>query len=56
MLLHLTARSSAYMENIWAWVSDHDIDSSEDQTQIDVYVARGQSRSTVDRLNTYALV
>ncbi|KAG4434978.1 hypothetical protein IFR05_009532 [Cadophora sp. M221] len=41
MLLHLTSQSSAYMENIWAWVSDHDIDSSEDQTQIDVYVSRG---------------
>ena len=27
---------------MWAWVADHDLDSSLDQTQIDIYVARGQ--------------
>lgn len=40
MLLHLTKRSSAYLENVWAWVADHDLDIPE-QTQIDIYVARG---------------
>ncbi|KAH7333308.1 exo-1,3-beta-D-glucanase [Rhexocercosporidium sp. MPI-PUGE-AT-0058] len=41
MLLHLTPTSSAYLENIWGWVADHDIDSNVAQTQIDIYVARG---------------
>ncbi|KAK6496339.1 hypothetical protein TWF481_002364 [Arthrobotrys musiformis] len=40
MLLHLTKQSSAYLENVWAWVADHDVDIPE-QTQIDIYVARG---------------
>ncbi|KAJ8120637.1 hypothetical protein ONZ43_g2705 [Nemania bipapillata] len=41
MLLHMTESSSGYLENIWAWVSDHDMDSGVAQTQIDIYVARG---------------
>ncbi|KAF8448258.1 pectate lyase superfamily protein-domain-containing protein [Kalaharituber pfeilii] len=40
MLLHLTSTSSAYLENVWAWVADHDLDILA-QTQIDIYVARG---------------
>ena len=40
MLMHLTPTSSAYLENVWAWVADHDLDIPA-QTQIDVYVARG---------------
>jgi glucan 1,3-beta-glucosidase len=28
MLAHLTASSSAYIENMWAWTADHDIDVS----------------------------
>ncbi|KAJ4230740.1 hypothetical protein NW757_013954 [Fusarium falciforme] len=40
MLLHLTSGSTAYLENVWAWVADHDIDDPE-QTQISVYAARG---------------
>ncbi|GAB0132610.1 hypothetical protein EsDP_00001040 [Epichloe bromicola] len=40
LLLHLTRSSSAYLENIWAWTADHDLDVTE-QTQIDVYVGRG---------------
>lgn len=27
-LLHLTPSASAYIENFWAWVADHDIDDS----------------------------
>lgn len=42
MLLHLTDTSSAYLENMWAWVADHDFDSGPAQTQLDVYVARGK--------------
>ena len=41
MLLHMTSSSSGYLENVWAWVADHDFDSGPAQTQIDVYVARG---------------
>ena len=41
MLLHVTKTSSAYLENVWAWVADHDLDSGPAQTQIDIYVARG---------------
>ncbi|KAI2907774.1 CAZyme family GH55 [Aspergillus niger] len=40
LLLHLTSQSSAYLENIWLWVADHDLDL-QDQAQIDVYSARG---------------
>ncbi|EEP79928.1 hypothetical protein UREG_04770 [Uncinocarpus reesii 1704] len=40
MLLHLTPRSSAYLENLWAWVADHDLDVVT-QDQIDIYAARG---------------
>jgi len=40
MLLHLTKSSSAYLENVWAWVADHDLDIPA-QTQIDIYAARG---------------
>ncbi|KAH8647988.1 pectate lyase superfamily protein-domain-containing protein, partial [Xylariales sp. PMI_506] len=40
MLLHVTSWGSAYLENVWGWVADHDIDTS-DGTQIDIYVARG---------------
>lgn len=41
LMLHITAESDGYFENIWAWTADHDIDSGLSQTQIDVYVARG---------------
>ncbi|CAF3635715.1 unnamed protein product [Fusarium graminearum] len=40
MLMHLTPQSTAYLENVWAWVADHDLDNSE-RPQIDIYVARG---------------
>ncbi|KAE9375601.1 glycoside hydrolase family 55 protein [Stipitochalara longipes BDJ] len=40
LMLHLTNTSSAYLENIWAWSADHDIDDPQ-QTDIDVYSARG---------------
>ncbi|GKT46029.1 putative glucan endo-1,3-beta-glucosidase btgC [Colletotrichum spaethianum] len=40
MLLHLKPDSDAYLENVWAWVADHDLDQS-NRNQIDIYVARG---------------
>lgn len=40
-MLHMTYRSSGYLENVWAWVADHDLDSGPSQTQIDIDVARG---------------
>jgi len=40
LALHLTSKSSAYLENVWVWAADHDLDDSS-QGQIDVYSARG---------------
>lgn len=40
MLMHITKKASGYFENNWLWVADHDMDIPE-QTQIDIYVARG---------------
>jgi hypothetical protein len=39
-LLYLTPTSSAYLENVWGWVADHDIDSGKESAQINVYNAR----------------
>ncbi|KAL4875747.1 pectate lyase superfamily protein-domain-containing protein [Aspergillus karnatakaensis] len=40
LLLHLTPSSTPYLENIWVWVADHDLDVIT-QDQIDVYAGRG---------------
>ncbi|CAG8407763.1 unnamed protein product [Penicillium salamii] len=40
LLLRVTKSASAYMENLWAWVADHDLDKAS-QDQVDIYVARG---------------
>jgi hypothetical protein len=40
LLLHLTPSLTAYLENIWVWVADHDLDVIT-QDQIDIYSARG---------------
>jgi glucan 1,3-beta-glucosidase len=45
-MLHLTSTSSIYLENSWAWVADHDMDSGVAATQIDIYVARGTITQT----------
>eukprot|EP01117_Protostelium_nocturnum_P001900 TRINITY_DN1245_c0_g2_i2.p1 TRINITY_DN1245_c0_g2~~TRINITY_DN1245_c0_g2_i2.p1 ORF type:complete len:739 (-),score=196.15 TRINITY_DN1245_c0_g2_i2:213-2429(-) len=39
MLLHLTSTSSAYLENVWAWTADHDLDGN--HAQISIYTGRG---------------
>lgn len=38
--MHLTPGSSAYLENVWLWTADRDLDS-ENQDQISVYSGRG---------------
>ncbi|KAK2747757.1 hypothetical protein FQN57_001787 [Myotisia sp. PD_48] len=40
MLVHLTKTASAYFENNWFWVSDHELDLS-DHGQINIYNGRG---------------
>ncbi|KAI9306356.1 1,3-beta glucanase [Cunninghamella echinulata] len=40
-LLRLTKSSSAYLENVWAWTADHDLDDGEEQRQISIYTGRG---------------
>jgi glucan 1,3-beta-glucosidase len=40
LLLHITASGSAYLENTWFWVSDHELDMS-DHNQINIYNGRG---------------
>eukprot|EP01130_Rhizamoeba_saxonica_P013428 TRINITY_DN5734_c0_g1_i3.p1 TRINITY_DN5734_c0_g1~~TRINITY_DN5734_c0_g1_i3.p1 ORF type:complete len:633 (-),score=128.00 TRINITY_DN5734_c0_g1_i3:1280-3178(-) len=37
-MMHITETGSCYMENIWGWTADHDLD---DETQINVYNTRG---------------
>jgi len=39
LLLHLTSASSAYLENVWIWTADHDMDVL-NNTQLDVYTGR----------------
>jgi glucan 1,3-beta-glucosidase len=38
MLAHLTASSSTYIDNMWGWTADHDLDSGNDQN---IAVGRG---------------
>lgn len=40
MNIHLTASSSAYLENTWFWVADHELDLA-DHNQINIYNGRG---------------
>ncbi|KAE8381463.1 pectin lyase fold/virulence factor [Aspergillus bertholletiae] len=39
-LIHITSKASAYLENVWAWVADHDLDTA-DEAQIDIFAGRG---------------
>lgn len=39
MALHLTSSSSAYIEGMWAWLGDHDLDG--DNSQVTVFSGRG---------------
>ena len=40
MLLHITEKASAYVENSWVWTADHELDL-DDHHQINVYTGRG---------------
>ncbi|KAJ5738694.1 hypothetical protein N7493_001849 [Penicillium malachiteum] len=40
MLLHVTEKASAYLENTWMWTADHDLDLAA-HAQINVYTGRG---------------
>ncbi|KAL4871218.1 hypothetical protein BDV12DRAFT_164421 [Aspergillus spectabilis] len=40
MLLHVTEQSTAYLENVWSWTADHELDRS-DYNQINIYNGRG---------------
>lgn len=41
MLLHLAPTASAYLENTWFWVADHELDIGPGYNQIDIYNGRG---------------
>lgn len=40
MLMHVTASASVYLENVWLWVADHELDLK-DHKQISIYNGRG---------------
>ncbi|KFY94736.1 hypothetical protein V500_03084 [Pseudogymnoascus sp. VKM F-4518 (FW-2643)] len=40
MLMHITPQASAYLENTWFWVADHELDLG-DHDQINIYNGRG---------------
>ncbi|KAI1826247.1 glycoside hydrolase family 55 protein [Xylaria intraflava] len=40
LMLHLTKTASAYIENCWFWVADHELDR-EDHNQLNIYNGRG---------------
>ncbi|CZS90114.1 probable glucan 1,3-beta-glucosidase [Rhynchosporium agropyri] len=40
MLLHVTSKATAYLENTWFWVADHELDLG-DHNQINIYNGRG---------------
>jgi glucan 1,3-beta-glucosidase len=39
LLLHVTPRGNGYFENVWGWVSDHELDST-DHEQVTIFVGR----------------
>ncbi|KAL3428439.1 Glucan 1,3-beta-glucosidase 2 [Phlyctema vagabunda] len=47
MMLHITNSSTAYIENNWFWVSDHELDLT-DHNQINIYNGRGVLVSSED--------
>ncbi|KAI0118701.1 glycoside hydrolase family 55 protein [Nemania sp. FL0031] len=40
LMLHLTPTASAYIENCWFWVADHELDR-DDHNQLNIYNGRG---------------
>ncbi|KAI1321012.1 glycoside hydrolase family 55 protein [Xylariaceae sp. FL0255] len=41
MMLHLTQSASAYIENSWAWVADHELDIAPQTQELSIYNGRG---------------
>ena len=41
MLVHLTPSSSTYIENMWAWTADHDLDDGGKNTRQSISTGRG---------------
>lgn len=41
LMLHVTDGGSAYLENTWYWVADHDLEPAANNSQIDVFNGRG---------------
>ena len=40
LLLHITAQATAYVENCWFWVADHELDLA-DHSQVNIFNGRG---------------
>ena len=40
-MFHVTAEASAYVENCWFWVADHDLEPAANNSQINVFNGRG---------------
>ena len=40
LLLHVTTSGSIYMENVWGWVADHELDLA-DHNKVNIYNGRG---------------
>ena len=45
LMLRMTMKSSGYLENVYAWVADHELGMGPSQTQIDIYVPIGMYKS-----------
>ncbi|KAL1862888.1 hypothetical protein VTK73DRAFT_6581 [Phialemonium thermophilum] len=41
LLLHITDKASAYLENTWYWVADHSLEPDAKSQQIDIFNGRG---------------
>ena len=40
LLLHVTPQANIYMENVWGWVADHQLDEKPDRDQLYVFNGR----------------
>ncbi|PVH76745.1 glycoside hydrolase family 55 protein [Cadophora sp. DSE1049] len=50
LLLHLTATSSAYIEDMWGWTSDHDLDGDSNQ-----FISTGRGLLVESKLGTWLI-
>ncbi|RCI15252.1 hypothetical protein L249_6554 [Ophiocordyceps polyrhachis-furcata BCC 54312] len=47
MMLHITKRATAYLENVWMWTADHELDMAP-YTQLNIFNGRGVLIESVD--------